>query len=62
MTFSPLAPPPPPPSQWVQDGSPAHANNAIKIDNPHQFVPVAMDASEFRKKQKEVMIIGYFSN
>lgn len=42
--------------QWVQDGSPAHANNGIKIENPHQFVPIALDASEFRKKQKEVCI------
>lgn len=41
--------------QWVQDGSPQHANNAIKIENAHQFAPVQIDPNEFRKKQKEVI-------
>jgi hypothetical protein len=40
--------------QWIQDGSPQHANNAIKIENAHQFAPVQIDPNEFRKKQKEV--------
>lgn len=40
-------------TKWVQDSSPANSN-PIKIENPHQFVPVTADPSEFRRKQKEM--------
>lgn len=44
-------------TKWIQDGSPQHSNNPIKIDSPHQFVPINVDANEFKKKQKEVRCV-----
>ncbi|CAG2108612.1 unnamed protein product [Medioppia subpectinata] len=43
-------------TKWVQgsqDGSPSHST-PIKIETPHQFVPVSLDPSEFKRKQKQM--------
>jgi len=45
-------------TKWVQDGSssPSHGT-AVKIENPHQFVPVAADPEEFRRKQQRMKAV-----
>ncbi|CAG2176558.1 unnamed protein product [Oppiella nova] len=41
-------------TKWVQEaGSPSHST-PIKIETPHQFAPVSLDPSEFKRKQKEM--------
>ncbi|XP_054167044.1 protein hu-li tai shao-like isoform X2 [Oppia nitens] len=40
-------------TKWIQDGSPSHST-PIKIETPHQFVPVNHDPNEFKRKQKEM--------
>ncbi|KAI1305926.1 Protein hu-li tai shao [Halotydeus destructor] len=46
-------------TKWVQDGSPQHSSNPIKIESAHQFVPVNVDPSEFKRKQKEMKAIRF---
>ncbi|KAG8189881.1 hypothetical protein JTE90_023383 [Oedothorax gibbosus] len=41
-------------TKWVQDGSPSHNSTSIKIQSPHQFIPIANDLGEFKRKQKEL--------
>ncbi|XP_053211390.1 protein hu-li tai shao-like isoform X3 [Panonychus citri] len=40
-------------TKWIQDSSPSHSN-PVKIDNPHQFVPVNGDPAEFKRRQEEM--------
>lgn len=39
--------------QWVADGSPTHSN-AVRIENPLQFVPAGTNPKEFKKLQQLV--------
>lgn len=38
---------------WVQEGSPSHSTH-VKIETPHQFVPIGSDPGEFKRRQKEL--------
>ncbi|GFR00269.1 protein hu-li tai shao, partial [Trichonephila clavata] len=40
-------------TKWVQEGSPSHSTS-IKIQSPHQFIPITNDIGEFKRKQKEL--------
>lgn len=40
-------------AQWVADGSPTHSN-AVRIENPLQFVPAGTNPKEFKKLQQLV--------
>lgn len=40
-------------TQWVADGSPTHSN-AVRIENPLQFVPAGTNPKEFKKLQQLV--------
>ncbi|KAF8777949.1 protein hu-li tai shao-like isoform X2 [Argiope bruennichi] len=40
-------------TKWVQEGSPSHSTS-VKIQSPHQFIPISNDIGEFKRKQKEL--------